>query len=107
MSAPGSIAPRIPRSGYLRAFRGSDNQDVRRLLTRARATRSPARLGLRFTELAIVLVSLGVAAMGASTLVALQRSADQARRAELLVAQIGENATNIHDLTTQALDGGF
>ncbi len=65
-----------------------------------------ARLGLKFTELSIVVVSLAVAAMGASTLVALQRSADEARRAELLVVRIGESATNLHELTTQALASG-
>ena len=54
-----------------------------------------------------MLVSLGVAAMGASTLVALQRSADQARRAELLVAQIAESSTNLRDQTIQAVDTGL
>jgi PAS domain S-box-containing protein len=96
----------VTLSGYLPVFRRSDNQDVRLPYTRARAARPHGRSGIRFTELAIVLVSLGVAAMGASTLVSLQRSADEARRAELLVAQIGESATNLHDLTTQALEGG-
>jgi PAS domain S-box-containing protein len=80
---------------------------VRLPFTRARATRAPGRIGFRFTEFAIVLISLGVAGMGASTLVSLQRSADEARQAELLVAQFGDNATNLHDLTTQALDGGL
>jgi PAS domain S-box-containing protein len=80
---------------------------VRRLFTRARDPRSPTRPGFRFTEFAIVLVSLGVAGMGASTLVALQRSADDARRAELLVARIAESATDLHDQTTQALESGL
>jgi PAS domain S-box-containing protein len=51
-----------------------------------------------------VLVSLGVAGMGASTLVELQRSADEARRAELLVARIGESATNLYEQTSRVLD---
>ena len=80
---------------------------MRLLSTRARGRRLLGRLGLKFTELSILVVSLGVAAMGASTLVALQRSADEARRAELLVARIAESATSLHDQTTQALDGGF
>jgi PAS domain S-box-containing protein len=80
---------------------------VRLPFTRARATQPHGRSGIRFTELAIVLISVGVAAMGASTLVSLQRSADEARRAELLVAKVGESATNLHDLTTQAIDGGL
>jgi PAS domain S-box-containing protein len=62
---------------------------------------------MRFTELAIVLVSLGIAAMGASTLVSLQRSADQARRAELLVARIGESASHVQELTTNAVEQGL
>jgi PAS domain S-box-containing protein len=80
---------------------------VRFPYTRARAIRSSGRREIRFTEFAIVLISLGVAAMGASTLVSLQRSADEARQAELLVAKVGESGTNLHDVTTQAIDGGL
>ncbi|MDQ3822173.1 MAG: hypothetical protein M3321_02900, partial [Actinomycetota bacterium] len=77
---------------------------MRPLFTRAREPRASARLGFRFPELGIVLVSIAVAAAGSSTLVTLQHSADEARRAELHVAQIGESATNLNELTTQALD---
>jgi PAS domain S-box-containing protein len=77
------------------------------LFRRARDGRSPGRFGLRFTELAIVLVAFGVAGVGASALVQLQRGADEARRAELLVARIGESATNLHDQTIQAVDAGL
>jgi PAS domain S-box-containing protein len=127
MSVPGSIASRITLSGYFHAACRSDNQDVRSLLARAREAslampigrtrrlgrrvRSPARssgrLGLRFTELAILLVSFALAAAGTSTLVTLQRSADEARQAELLVARVGESATNLNEQTTLAVDQGL
>jgi PAS domain S-box-containing protein len=80
---------------------------VPKLFARTRGVLSSVRPRFRFAEWTIVLVSLGVAAVGAWALIALQREADEARRAELLVSRVGESASNLQDRAWQAADSGL
>jgi PAS domain S-box-containing protein len=75
---------------------------VPKVPARARGVLSSVRPRLRFTEWAIVLVSLSVGAMAATSLVALHQGGDEAREAQLLVARMATRVESLERLLLRA-----